>query len=74
VLKIAIHLENYNSRYYLALGYLYLNRNMKRQARKYFLAALKRDPHDSYVNEALNNLDKLEKKGAGFLTTILFRK
>jgi hypothetical protein len=72
VLKMAIHLENYNGRYYLALGYLYLNRDLKRQAREQFVEALKWEPNDPYVQEALKRLDKLEKK-SGFLPTKLFQ-
>ncbi len=74
VLKIAIRLENYNPRYYLALGYLYLNRNMKRQARQQFMTALKWDPEDPYVAEALQRLDQADRKGASFLTARLFAK
>ncbi len=74
VLKIAIRLENYNPRYYLALGYLYLNRNMKRQARQQFLAARKWDPEDPYVEEALKRLDEADRKGSSFLTARLFAK
>jgi Flp pilus assembly protein TadD len=70
--KMAIKLENYNPRYYLALGYVYLHRNMKRQAREQFNKALKWDPGDPYVLEALEKLDMLEKKGVSFLTTKLF--
>ena len=74
VLKMAIRLENYNPRYYLALGYLYLNRNMVRQAREQFMTALKWDPKDPYVREAIECLNQIEKRGAGFLTARLFRK
>ncbi len=74
VLKIAIRLENYNPRYYLALGYLYLNRNMKRQARQQFLTARKWDRDDPYVAEALKRLDEADRKGSSFLTARLFAK
>jgi tetratricopeptide (TPR) repeat protein len=72
VFKIAIRLQHYNPRYYLALGHLYLRRNMKQQAEKQFLTALKWDPNDRYVKEALEYLKKSEKKKFGFLTTKLF--
>lgn len=72
VFKIAIRLQNYNVRYYLALGYLYLRRNMKAQAREQFLIALEWDPNDRYVKDALKTLKKHEKKPFGFLTTKLF--
>jgi tetratricopeptide (TPR) repeat protein len=74
VLKIAIRLENYNPRYYLALGYLYLNRNMKRQARQQFMTACKWDPEDPYVAEALRRLDQADRRGSSFLTARLFAK
>jgi len=74
MLKMAIRLENYNPRYYLALGYLYLNRNMTRQAREQFMTAFKWDPQDPYVQEAIEYLNRIEKKGAGFLTERFFRK
>jgi tetratricopeptide (TPR) repeat protein len=72
--KMAIKLENYNPRYYLALGYLYLNRNMIRQAREQFSKAAKWDASDPYVMEALESLGKLEKKGVRGLTAKLFGK
>ncbi|MDX1763444.1 MAG: hypothetical protein R3231_03915 [bacterium] len=72
VFKIAIRLQNYNVRYYLALGYLYLRRNMKAQARKQFMIALQWDPNDRYVKEAIETLKKHEKKPFDFLTTKLF--
>ncbi len=72
VFKIAIRLESYNARYYLALGYLYLNRRLYRQARQQFLSARKREPKDPYVQEALARLDRAEKKKGSILTKKLF--
>lgn len=72
VLKIAIRLENYNCRYYLALGYLYLNRNRMDAAKKQFMRARRWDSNDPYVQEALKTLEQMEKKGTSILTKKLF--
>lgn len=72
VFKIAIRLESYNARYYLALGYLYLNRRLYRQARQQFEAARQREPKDPYVQEALARLDRAEKKKGSLLTKKIF--
>lgn len=74
VLKMAIRLENYNPRYYLALGYLYLNRNMKQKAKEQFMTAMKWDSKDPYVREAIRQLNQMEKKESGLLSKRIFRK
>ena len=71
VLKMAIRLQNYNPRYYLALGYLYLQRDMVRQAREQFLQARRWDPNDPYVREALENLQRHDRGGPSSLLRIL---